>query len=122
VQLGARSRVLASRGELELAETVASEAARLSERSDGILQHGDTLIDLGAVLKRAGRPSEAMAVIREAIVSYERKGNVVSAARARATPERPAQRAGVVDSLMVPTASQEIHFGPVAAGRVGSIP
>jgi hypothetical protein len=37
-------------------------------------------------------------VIRDAIVLYERKGNVVSTARARATLERLTQGAGAVDS------------------------
>ncbi len=98
VQLGARSRVLASRGEFEHAEAVAREAVRVSERSDDIWQRGDALIDLGAVLDRAGRLGEATAVIRDAIVLYERKGNVVSTARARAMLERLAHAASIVDS------------------------
>jgi hypothetical protein len=37
-------------------------------------------------------------VVLDAIALYERKGNVVSTARARATLERLAQGAGAVDS------------------------
>jgi class 3 adenylate cyclase/tetratricopeptide (TPR) repeat protein len=96
-QLRARARVLAARGELEPAEASAREAVRLAQRSDDISQRGDALVDLGAVLESAGRPGEAAAVIRDAIVLYERKSNVVSIARARATLEHLAQSAGAVD-------------------------
>jgi tetratricopeptide (TPR) repeat protein len=80
-QLGARARVLAARGELERAEAAAREAVRVSERSDELIQHGDALTDLAAVLDRARRPDEAATALRDAISLYERKGNIVSAAR-----------------------------------------
>jgi tetratricopeptide (TPR) repeat protein len=97
-QLVARAHVLAVRGELERAEAAAREAARLSERSDDISQRGDALTDLGAVLDRIGRASEAAAATRDAIALYERKGNVVSAARAHTVLERLGHRTGVTEA------------------------
>jgi hypothetical protein len=46
------------------------------------------------VLERAGHPAEAADSLRSALVIYERKGNVVSAARVRAVIE---SAAGVAD-------------------------
>jgi tetratricopeptide (TPR) repeat protein len=97
-QLRARARVLAARGEFESAIASAREAVRLAHRSDDISQRGDALVDFGAVLDGAGRAAEATAAIRDAIGLYERKGNVVSTARARATLERLAQEAGAVEA------------------------
>jgi tetratricopeptide (TPR) repeat protein len=84
-QLAARAHVLAARGELDRAEAAAREAVRLSELSDDLSQRGDALTDLAAVLAHAGRPTEAANALRDAIVLYERKGNIVSLARARQT-------------------------------------
>jgi tetratricopeptide (TPR) repeat protein len=97
-QLLARAHVLAVRGELEPAEAAAREAVRLSERSDDISQRGDALVDLGAVLDRAGRASEAATALRRAVALYQRKGNIVSAARANTTLERLGRDAGVTDA------------------------
>jgi tetratricopeptide (TPR) repeat protein len=88
-QLAARARVLASRGDFERAEAAAREAVRLSERSDDTSQRGDALVDLAAVLDRARRAREAAAALGDAIALYERKGNIVLAARARAIREAP---------------------------------
>ena len=71
---------------------------RLSERSDDISQRGDALVDLAAVLDRAGRASDAATALRDAIALYERKGNVVSADRARTTLERLGRQAGSRDT------------------------
>ena len=46
--------------------------------------HADALLVLAEVLRLAGRAGEAAAALEEAIELYERKGNVVSAAKARA--------------------------------------
>jgi tetratricopeptide (TPR) repeat protein len=98
-QLAARANVFAARGEIERAEAAAREAVRLSQRSDDISQQADALTELAAVLDRAGRASEAATALRDAIAQYERKGNIVSAARARATVERLGHRADVVDAI-----------------------
>jgi class 3 adenylate cyclase/tetratricopeptide (TPR) repeat protein len=97
-QLLARAHVLAGRGELEPAEAAARDAVRLSEASDDISQRGDALVDLGAVLDRAGRASEAATALRRAVALYQRKGNTVSAARANTTLERLGLDAGVTDA------------------------
>jgi class 3 adenylate cyclase/tetratricopeptide (TPR) repeat protein len=78
-QLGVRARVLAARGDLERAEAAARGAVRLSQRSDDISRQGDALANLAAVLDHAGRANEAATALRDAIVLYERKGNIVSA-------------------------------------------
>jgi class 3 adenylate cyclase/tetratricopeptide (TPR) repeat protein len=95
----ARAHVLATRGDLEQAEAAAREAVRLSQRSDDISQQGDALVDLAAVRDRAGHGAEAATALRDAIALYERKGNIVSAARARATLEHLGHRAEVVDAM-----------------------
>ena len=97
-QLAARAQVLAARGELERAEATAREAVRLSERSDEIGQRGDALVDLATVLDRASRVSDAAAALRDAIALYQRKGNVVFAARAHASLERLGHGAAITDA------------------------
>ena len=44
---------------------------------------GDVYADLGEVLVLAGRAEEAAEALGEALARYERKGNVVMAARTR---------------------------------------
>jgi tetratricopeptide (TPR) repeat protein len=97
-QLGARAHVLAAHGELERAEAAAREAVRLSQRSDEIGQRGDALVDLAIVLDRAGRVSDAAAALRDAIALYQRKGNVVFAARAHTSLERLGHGAAITDA------------------------
>jgi predicted ATPase/class 3 adenylate cyclase len=81
---GVRSKALARKGELEQAELLARDAVALAEETDGLNLYGDALLDLGEVLRTAGRPAEAGAATERALSLYERKGNLVSAARARA--------------------------------------
>ena len=42
----------------------------------------DALLDLADVVERAAKPAEAEAAVRRALELYERKGDLVSAARA----------------------------------------
>jgi tetratricopeptide (TPR) repeat protein len=93
-QLGIRARVLAGRGELAPAEAAARDAVARSNGSDDPWLRGGALEDLALVLERAGHPAEAADALRSALVNYERKGNVVSAARVRAAIE---SAAGVAD-------------------------
>jgi class 3 adenylate cyclase/tetratricopeptide (TPR) repeat protein len=79
----ARARALAHRGELDEAERLAREALGLVEQTDMLQIHGDTLLDLADVVDAAGREGEAGDALKEALALYERKENVVSAARAR---------------------------------------
>jgi ATP/maltotriose-dependent transcriptional regulator MalT len=74
---GPRARVLARRGERAEAERLAREAVEIAARTDFLSLQGDTLLDLAHVTGER-RPAE------QALELYERKGNVVGAARARA--------------------------------------
>ena len=45
---------------------------------------GQAYIDMGEVMRLAGRPSEAAAAVGKAVELYEQKGNTVAAGSARA--------------------------------------
>ena len=80
--LSASAKVESRRSEAELALARAREAVKLAETTDALSLHGDALMDLADVHSMGGRRSEAIAAFEAAIELYERKGNVVSAARA----------------------------------------
>jgi len=79
----AKAMVLADRGELAEAERLAREAVDLASGGDALDDQAETLSVLARIVAAAGRSGEAAALFEEAIALYERKGNVVSAARAR---------------------------------------
>jgi DNA-binding SARP family transcriptional activator/tetratricopeptide (TPR) repeat protein len=79
-----RALALARLGRLEEAEVHAREAVGYADGTGFLGWHADALVVLGEVLRLAGRPTEAMDALEEALGLYERKGNVVSAAKARA--------------------------------------
>jgi hypothetical protein len=62
---------------------VPREAVAFAAASDFLDTHGDALMDLAEVLRLAAQPDSAAAEVAKAVTLYERKGNVVSAARAR---------------------------------------
>jgi hypothetical protein len=78
----AQGRVLAGRGHISDGERRASEAIRLSPPAMPNLR-ADLLMGWAEVLRAGGDRNNADSVIGEAIQLYWRKGNVVSAARAR---------------------------------------
>ena len=78
---GIRAKLAARQEELDRAEALAREAVSLAEQTDWVLFRADALLDLAEVLRLAGRPEEAAAAAEEAVRLYERKGNVVAAAR-----------------------------------------
>jgi class 3 adenylate cyclase/predicted ATPase len=80
---GIRARLLARRGGFAEAEELAREAIALVEETDFVNIRADTRMDLADVLEVSGKKDEAASVVEEAIRLYERKGNVVSAGRAR---------------------------------------
>ncbi|HET8787991.1 MAG TPA: adenylate/guanylate cyclase domain-containing protein, partial [Actinomycetes bacterium] len=88
---GLRARILAERGELGEAEELARAAVALAARTDFLNQHGDALLELAAVLARAGRAPEARVAVGEALGLYERKGNLVGVSRAGRWMERRAR-------------------------------
>ncbi|TML13965.1 MAG: hypothetical protein E6G33_10965 [Actinobacteria bacterium] len=85
---GPRAKALARRGELEAAEQLVRDAVALAERSDFLDLHGNALMDLSEVLWIRGRSAEAAAAAEAALTLYRRKGNRVSAKRARAATKR----------------------------------
>jgi class 3 adenylate cyclase/tetratricopeptide (TPR) repeat protein len=84
-----RAGILAVRGEAAEAERLALEAVEVAARTDFLDMHGDALLTLADVLQGSGRRDEAVAAARDALALYERRGNVVSAARARAMLPTP---------------------------------
>jgi tetratricopeptide (TPR) repeat protein len=76
-----RAKVLASRGELSEAETLAHRTAELARQYRALFTYG--LLDAGEVFQLAGLEHEALSSIDEALALYERSGNLVMAERAR---------------------------------------
>ncbi|MGI8616915.1 MAG: adenylate/guanylate cyclase domain-containing protein [Actinomycetota bacterium] len=83
----ARARVLTSRAEFEEALRLADEAVAINVRTDYLDWQADGFEVKGTVLEAAGRGEDARAAYQEALSRYERKGNVVAAARVRAQIE-----------------------------------
>jgi DNA-binding SARP family transcriptional activator/class 3 adenylate cyclase len=77
----AKARVLVGRGDQLKAERLAREAVALAPVETPNLR-ADLLVDLAKVLLLARQAAKAEPVLAEAIRLYERKGNLVSAARA----------------------------------------
>jgi ATP/maltotriose-dependent transcriptional regulator MalT len=78
-----RAKISACRGELTHAIRLAEEGVRLAEPTDLLVIHADACLDLADVMAIAGQPHEAQAAAHRGLELYERKGNLVSAARAR---------------------------------------
>jgi class 3 adenylate cyclase/tetratricopeptide (TPR) repeat protein len=79
-----KSKILAHQGHLAEGVRLATEAVDLARRTDYLDMRGVACLDLGEVLRRAGRDGDAIPVLQEAIVMFDLKGNVVMAARTRA--------------------------------------
>lgn len=77
----ARAKVFARRGEAEQAEKLAREALEIAQQT----QHpdGEALLTLGKVLELVGKPEEAARHYKAAVESFEQKGVVPLAERAR---------------------------------------
>jgi hypothetical protein len=85
---GAYAKILARRGRGAEAERLAREAVELAASTDFLTLRGDAFLDLARVLEVGGQAREAVAVLTEGLELYERKGNLVSAERARARLEQ----------------------------------
>jgi tetratricopeptide (TPR) repeat protein len=79
-----RAKVMARKGEFESADKLAREAVTFAAESDFLNDHADALLDQAEVLRLMGHRLEASSAVESALVLYERKGNVLSAAKARA--------------------------------------
>jgi tetratricopeptide (TPR) repeat protein len=79
----AKARVCARRGELESADGYARAAVEIAERIQSPQVLGDTLLDHGDVLARAGAVDQAAARYKRALACYELKESVASATQAR---------------------------------------
>jgi len=84
----ARARVLVASGAFEQALRLADETVEIMEATDYLVYQGDGHEIRGQVLEAAGRDDDARAAFEEALSRYERKGNVVSAARVRVQLDR----------------------------------
>jgi tetratricopeptide (TPR) repeat protein len=78
-----RAKLLARRGEHAEAHRRAREAIAIAATTDYLDFQGDAYADLAEVLLLGGKADEAAATLEQALERYERKGNLVSAQRAR---------------------------------------
>ena len=83
-----RGKLRAREGALDEAEALLSAATALIETSDQLDLQASGLLDFAEVRERAGAPADAAALCERAAELFERKGNVVSALRARQLAER----------------------------------
>jgi class 3 adenylate cyclase/tetratricopeptide (TPR) repeat protein len=84
----ARGKLSARQGAIDEAEALLSAATALIETSDQIDWQGSGLLDFAEVRELAGAPADAADLSEQAAMLFERKGNVVSALRARQLAER----------------------------------
>jgi tetratricopeptide (TPR) repeat protein len=86
------ARVLAARGDVAGAESVAREAVTIAAGTDALEAQADAVRALAGVLLLAHEEAEAAALLEEALALYEAKGNVVAADRLRAAVDgKPAE-------------------------------
>jgi class 3 adenylate cyclase/tetratricopeptide (TPR) repeat protein len=79
-----RAKLWARRGELSAAEREARRIVELASTDDNLTSRGHALIDLAEVLRMSGKTGDARLQVESALRLYEKKGNTVSAATARA--------------------------------------
>ena len=85
---GANAKILARAGRGDEAEALAREAVDLAASTDFLTHRGEAFLDLAEVLRLNGQPPEAETALRAALELYERKGDLVSAERARTRLEQ----------------------------------
>jgi tetratricopeptide (TPR) repeat protein len=77
------AKILAHRGSVDEAERLAREAVDVGDRTDYLDDRGRLWMRLGEVLRMAGKNGESAEAVKTALGLFERKGNEVSAERAR---------------------------------------
>jgi tetratricopeptide (TPR) repeat protein len=85
---GVRARLAAHENDEVRAERLARSAVEIADTTDQLNDRGDARMDRAIALETVGRVREAASAAREALALYERKGNVVSSAKARGFVER----------------------------------
>ena len=85
-----RALAMVARGDARDAVKLARDAVDIIRRTDSPVLQGDALLDAAEVLERGGDGGEDVPLLAEALELYERKGDVVGAARAREALERRA--------------------------------
>jgi hypothetical protein len=75
---------LANLGALDDAERLAREAVSIAHATNARIHRGDSSLALGMVLQHAGQTEEAISAFRNSEREFLIKGDVVSAALARA--------------------------------------
>ena len=83
-----RGKLRARQGAIDEAESLLSAATALIGTSDQLDWQGSGLLDFAEVRELAGAPEDAAVLAERAASLFERKGNVVSALRARQLVER----------------------------------
>ena len=81
--LGVLARVRARSGDGEEAEALITEAVAIVEQTDFLFDRGTVFLDRADVLHELGRAEESRAALERAVGEFERKGDLVSAGRAR---------------------------------------
>jgi tetratricopeptide (TPR) repeat protein len=84
------SKLAAQRGAFDEALAIGQDAVALAATTDGLNRRAAIQMDLGEVLVLAGRAADASTAFAEAIELFERKGNIVGAARVRQFRDDPA--------------------------------
>jgi class 3 adenylate cyclase len=79
------------RARLEADPHLAEEAVGIADLTDALNLRADALVNLAESLHLAGEPDQAADALGRALELYERKGNVVGAARATAIASTPAR-------------------------------
>jgi tetratricopeptide (TPR) repeat protein len=88
------AKLLARAGRFDEAEAMAHEALTIIRRSEEVDSQANALMDLGEVLRLAGKEADARGAIQEAVELFERKGNLVLAAKARTLLEAEIEASG----------------------------
>jgi hypothetical protein len=84
------AKLAARRGEPEVAERLAREAAAIADKTDALNQRARVALALGEALRTAGRETDAADAFGRAAELYGLKGNIVGARRARELLASPA--------------------------------
>ena len=85
---GTSAKILARQGRGDEAEALAREAVELAASTDFLTHHGQAFLDLAEVLQLNRLAEEAESALRAGLELYERKGDIVSAERARVRIEQ----------------------------------